>query len=53
MDPMRVEGTPGGVDAPPYLVPSSFVALRRLQLLWITFVQKITFPKVSFRLDSV
>ena len=27
--------------------------LRRVQVLWITFVLKITFPKVSFRLDSV
>ena len=43
---------PGGRRAP-YLVPSSFVALRRLQVLWITFVPKITFLKVSFRLDSV
>ena len=37
----------------PYLVPSLFVALHRLQVLWITFIPKITFPKVSFRLDSV
>ena len=42
----------GGRRAP-YLVPSSFVALHRLQVLWITFVLKIMFPKVSFRLDSV
>ena len=53
MGPTRVEGAPREVGAPPYLVPSSFVALRRLQVLWITFVPKITFPKVSFRLDSV
>ena len=43
---------PGGRRAP-YLVPSSFVALRRLQVLWITFVSKIMFPKVSFCLDFV
>ena len=43
----------GGGGRAPYLVPSSLIALRRLQVLWITFVPKITFPKVSFRLDSV
>ena len=43
----------GEVGAPPYLVLSSLIALRRLQVLWITFVPKMTFPKVSFRLDSV
>ena len=37
----------------PCLVPSSLIALRRLQVLWIMFVPKITSPKVSFRLDSV
>ena len=42
----------GGRRAP-CLVLSSLIALRRLQVLWITFVPKITFPKVSFRLDSV
>ena len=42
----------GGRRAP-YLLPSSLIALRGLQVLWITFVPKITFPKVSFRLDSV
>ena len=42
-----------GVGAPPYLVPSSVIARRRVQFLWIMFVPKITFPKVSFRLDSV
>ena len=25
----------------------------RVQVSWITFGEKITFPKVSFRLDSV
>ena len=42
----------GGRRAP-CLVASSLIAWRPLQVLWITFVQKITFPKVSFRLDSV
>ena len=48
MGPMRVEGAPGGggVGVPPCLVLSMLIALRRLQVLWITF------PKVSFRLDS-
>src|SRR3990170_6702738 len=46
-------GCAQGVGAPPCLVPSSLIALHRLQVLWITFVLKITFPKVSFRLDSV
>ena len=43
----------GEVGAPPYLVLSSLIALRGLQVLWITFVPKIAFPKVPFRLDSV
>ena len=42
----------GGGRAP-YLVPSSLIALRILQVLWITFVPKITLPKVLVRLDSV
>ena len=54
MGPTRVEGAPwGGVGAPPYLVASWKLLLRRVQVLWITLVPKITFPKVSFRLDSV
>ena len=47
---MRQGARPRGV--PPTLVTASFVALHRLQVLWITFVLKIMFPKVSFRLDS-
>ena len=43
----------GGVGTPPYLVASSFVSLRRVKVSWVLFVEKITFPKVSFRLDSV
>ena len=37
----------------PYLVASSFVSSCRVQVSWVLFVEKITFPKVSFRLDSV
>ena len=50
MGPTRVEGAPRGVGAPPYLVASWKLLLRRVQVLCITFVPKITFPKVSFRL---
>ena len=40
---------PGGVGAPPYLVASWKLLLRRVQVSWIMFFLKITFPKVSFR----
>ena len=53
MGPARVEGAPGGVGAPPYLVASWKLLLRRVQVSWIMFVPKITLPKVSFRLGSV
>ena len=39
--------------APTTLVTDSFVPWSRVQVSWITFGEKITFPKVSFRLDSV
>ena len=39
--------------APSYLVAASAASWRALQVLRITFVPKITLPKVSFRLDSV
>ena len=39
--------------APSTLVTASFVPWSRVQVSWITFGEKITFPKVSFRLDSV
>ena len=39
--------------APPTLVTSSLTPWSRVQVSWITFGWKITFPKVSFRLDSV
>ena len=37
----------------PTLVTASLVPWRRVQVSWITFGEKITFPKVLFRLDSV
>ena len=42
----------GGRRAP-YLVASSFFSSHSVQVSWILFGEKITFPKVSFRLDSV
>ena len=39
--------------APPTLVTASLTPWSRVQVSWITFDDKITFPKVSFRLDSV
>ena len=39
--------------APPTLVTASFVPWSRVQVSWITFGEKITFPKILFRLDSV
>ena len=39
--------------APSALVTSPETSWSRVQVSWITFGEKITFPKVSFRLDSV
>ena len=39
--------------APSTLVATSAASWLALQVLWITFVPKITLPKVLFRLDSV
>ena len=39
--------------APPTLVTASLMPWRRVQVSWITFGEKIMFPKVLFRLDSV
>ena len=39
--------------ASPTLVTASLMPWRRVQVSWITFGEEITFPKVSFRLDSV
>ena len=44
---------PEGMGVPSYLVATSAASWLALQVLWITFVPKITLPKVSFRLDSV
>ena len=53
MGPTRVEGAHGGGGRAPYLVASSYVPWLRVQVSWVLSVEKITFPKVSFRLDSV
>ena len=37
----------------PTLVTASFVPWSKVQVSWITFGEKITFPKILFRLDSV
>ena len=39
--------------APPTLVTASVTSWSRVQVSSITFGEKITFPKVSFHLDSV
>ena len=39
--------------APSTLVTASGTSWSRVQVSWIMFGEKITFPKVSFRLDSV
>ena len=47
------QGAHEGGGRAPYLVASSFVSCRRVQVSRIIIFLKITFPKVSFRLDSV
>ena len=49
----RGRGARPSGGAPPTLMTASFVPWSRVQVSWITFDEKITFPKVSFRLDSV
>ena len=49
----RGRGRAQGEGAPHTLVTASVVPWSRVQVSWITFGEKITFPKVSFRLDSV
>ena len=44
---------PRGRGRTPTLVTASFVPWSRVQVSWITFGEKITFPKFLFRLDSV
>ena len=46
-------GRGGAQGAPSTLVTASGTSWSRVQVSWITFGEKITFPKVSFRLDSV
>ena len=49
----EVGGAPRGEGVPPTLVTASVVPWSRVQVSWITFGEKIMFPKVSFRLDSI
>ena len=49
----RDRGTPYRWGGASYLVAASAASWLALQVLRITFVPKITLPKVSFRLDSV
>ena len=44
---------PRGRSTPSTLVTASGTSWSRVQVSWITFSEKITFPKVSFHLDSV
>ena len=45
-------GPRGRGGAPSTLVTSYGTSWSRVQVSWITFGEKITFPKVTFRLDS-
>ena len=45
-------GAPRGRGAPT-LVTASVTSWSMVQVSWITFGEKITFPKVSFHFDSV
>ena len=51
--PRGPRGRGRALGGAPTLVTASFVPWSRVQVSWITFSEKITFPKVSFRLDSV
>ena len=44
---------PRGRGRAPTLVTASFVPWSRVQVSWITVGEKIMFPKILFRLDSV
>ena len=37
----------------PTLVTTSLIPCSRVQVSWITFGEKITFPKILFHLDSI
>ena len=49
----RGRGRALGGGRAPTLVTASFVPWSRVQVSWITFGEKIMFPKILFRLDSV
>ena len=49
----RGRGRALGGGAPPTLVTTSLIPCSWVQVSWITFGEKITFPKILFRLDSV
>ena len=46
-------GVPGGIGRAPYLVPTSKLPSRRVQVSWVIFGKKIMFQKGLFYLDSV
>ena len=46
-------GAPTPLGAPSYLVATSWLPLRPLQVSWIAFVPKMILVKVSFHLDSI
>ena len=50
---VELRGAHEAGGAPPTLVTASWLPWSRVQVSSITFGEKITFPKVSFRLDSV
>ena len=49
----RGRGRTQGGGRAPTLVTASGTSWSRVQVSWITIGEKITFPKVSFRLHSV
>ena len=49
----RGRGHALGGGVPPTLVTSFVTSWSGVQVSWITFGEKITFPKVSFHLDAV
>ena len=44
---------PRGRGHAPTLLTSSLIPCSRVQVSWITFGERITFPKILCRLDSV
>ena len=51
--PEEQRGAHEAGGTPPTLVTASFVPWSRVHVSWITFDEKITFLRVSFRLYSV